>query len=474
MLSVSEVVTFSVLKWLSVYGKRTQGYLGLHVQLDINVSFSFFFSFYVILKGSVSVYARKEDEHHSEYYPHHDMNVVRSTQERLAYFGTDLGGLKIGRSFGEMVLMSDKKERNATVIADELTELIIIHEELFKKSFNVYNLEWKKKSRFALACPLFNSWPTALKALLIENLKMHTIQFGNRVVEQGCQCNSVYFIGKGAGKVLSDPRKCKEQYETLNPKRREKKFGDEEEKIELNAIEDLVRPLTIIEKRRRRLEHGFVAMETRLRQREIQATTIGPNDVIGDVEMILDIPEYCTSVECVETLEVYELDKGSFQRLIARRSTETLGLLRKVVVAKLRLRAERFSEIPLFKYLLERATAFPKKATTKAIRKNRYQQEAVMRPLIRKGQRDWKAVKPSAFEGRQTLNKAKGEIKNKLEKKAQTTHKEKEQNSRRGNKITIRPEARKVYGSNAHEEKPNGLLTHALECDGSNCFNTLY
>ena len=233
---------------------------------------------------------------------------------------------------------------------------------------------------------------------------------------------------KYSGCVFRHPCVLIRQQTTYHFKHRTRN-SDEEEKIELNAIEDLVRPLTVIEKRRRRLEHGFVAMETRLRQREIQATTIGPNDVIGDVEMILDIPEYCTSVECVETLEVYELDKGSFQRLIARRSAETLELLRKVVVAKLRLRVERFNEIPLFKYLLERATTLPKKATTKAIRKNRYQQEAVMRPLIRKGQRNWKAVKPSAFKGgQQTLNK--GEIKNKLEKKAETTHKEKEQNSR--------------------------------------------
>lgn len=385
-------------------------------------------SFYVILKGTVSVYARKEDEHQHDYHPQHDMGAVRSTQERLAYFGTELGSLKSGRSFGEMVLMSDKKERNATVIADELTELIIINEELYKKSFHVYNLEWKEKSSFALACPLFLSWPTALKALLIENLKMHKIQFGNRVVEQGRPCNSVYFIAKGAAKVLSDPRKCKEQYEALNPKRREKKRElnngeEEEEKIELNAIEDLVRPLTVIEKRRRRLQHGFVAMETRLRQREIQATTIGPNDVIGDVEMMLDIPEYCVSVECVETLEVYELDKASFHRLIARRSPETLELLRKVVITKLRLRVERFNEIPLFRYLLERATT-PQKAKTKAMKKKRQQLEE-LRPLIDKGQRNWKAVKASVFLGGQALKK-KSDVKN-IEKKGETPFKEKEQ-----------------------------------------------
>ena len=390
-----------------------------------------FRSFYVILKGSVSVYARKEDEHQSDYHPHHDMGAVRSTQERLAYFGTELGSLKSGRSFGEMVLMSDKKERNATVIADELTDLIIIGEELYMNSFHVYNHEWKKKSSFALACPLFLSWPTALKALLMENLKMHKIQFGNRVVEQGRPCNSVYFIAKGAAKVLYDPRKCKEQYETLNPKRREKNReqgnGDEEEKIELNAIEDLVRPLTVIEKRRRRLQHGFVAMEARLRQREIQAATIGPNDVIGDVEMVLDISEYCTSVECVETLEVYELDKASFQRLVARRSPETLELLRKVVITKLRLRVERFNEIPLFKYLLERATTFPQKTKTKAMKKRRQQLED-MRPVIDKGQKNWKAIKTSVFLAGQASKKC--ESKNKLEKKGETTFKEKEQKPR--------------------------------------------
>lgn len=358
------------------------------------------------------------------------MGAVRSTQERLAYFGTELGSLKTGRSFGEMVLMSDKKERNATIIADELTELIIINEDLYKKSLHVYHLEWKEKSSFAMACPLFLSWPTALKALLIENLRMHKIQFGNRVVEQGRPCNSVYFIAKGAAKVLSDPRKCKEQLEAFNPKRREKKkdsnYGNEEEKIELNAMEDLVRPLTVIEKRRRRMQHGFVAMETRLRQREIQATIIGPNDVIGDVEMVLDIPEYCASVECVETLEVYELDKASFYRLIARRSPETLDILRKVVITKLRLRVERFNEIPLFKYLLERATTSPQKGKAKAMKKKRQaHQLEEMRPLIDKGQKNWKALKASVFLGGQAIKKSEHE-KNKPEKKVETTFKEKE------------------------------------------------
>ena len=37
--------------------------------------------------------------------------------------------------------------------------------------------------------------------------------------------------------------------------------------------------------------------------------------------------------------------------------------------------------------------------------------------------------------------------------------------------LTIRPVARKGYGSIAHEAKPNGLLTVALEGEGSTCFS---
>ena len=381
-------------------------------------------SFYVILKGAVSIYARKEDDHHTDYHHHHDMGAVRGAQERVAYFGNELGNLKSGKSFGEMVLMSDKKERNATVIADEMTELIVINEELFKRAFYAYNIEWKEKSAFALACPLFASWPTALKALLIENLKMHKIQFGNRVVKQGSPCNAVYFIAKGAAKVLSDPRKCKEQFEAFAPKKRKKKkernHGEieeeegEEGKTELNALEDLVRPLTVIEKRRRRLAYGFTALEDRLRRREIQASFIGPNNIIGDVELVLDIPEYCASVECVEALEVYELDKASFQRLVARRSPETLALLYRVVLTKLRLRVEKFNAIPLFKYLLDRAEAAPNKETSKALRRRSTLLPLIKKPLAKGGR--WKTIKATfLLEGQparqsETILEMRGEV----------------------------------------------------------------
>ena len=424
----------------------------------------------MILKGSVTFYARKPDELCGDFLPtaHQEMGAVRSAQERVAYFGAELGSLKNGRSFGEMVLMGAQKERNATVIADELTELIIVNRELFKQSFQTYDLEWKEKSSFALTYSLFISWPEALKGLLIENLKMHKISFGNRVVEQGRPCHSIFFIAKGAAKVLSDPRKCQDQFKKLNPraalaKTKEVNQGDKEEKIELNAMEDLVRPLTVIEKRRRRIEHGFVAMETRLRQREIQGTIIGPNDIIGDVEMILELPDFCASVECVENLEVFELDKSSFQRLIARRCPKTLETIRDIVISKLKLRVERFHEIPLFKYLLQRAEALPQSDKHKILNK-RHSKLPDVKPLLNQWKGQAKVVKRTPLLGKQVKSESKRDVFASKEKETMTSSKK-----RKGKRLRGRSE-RKVCVMIASETWHE--VNHDVEEETLGCINS--
>lgn len=39
---------------------------------------------------------------------------------------------------------------------------------------------------------------------------------------------------------------------------------------------------------------------------------IGFNDIIGDIEIVMNLFMYCVSVECMENLCVYELSKYSF------------------------------------------------------------------------------------------------------------------------------------------------------------------
>lgn len=55
-----------------------------------------------------------------------------------------------------------------------MMELIVINEELFKRVFYVYNIEWKEKFVSVLVCLLF-LWLIVLKVFLIENFKMYKI-----------------------------------------------------------------------------------------------------------------------------------------------------------------------------------------------------------------------------------------------------------------------------------------------------------
>ena len=50
-----------------------------------------------------------------------------------------------GKSFGEIALISEDSVRNATVIADEETDLLVIHRDLFNRSMKVSYLKKKKK-----------------------------------------------------------------------------------------------------------------------------------------------------------------------------------------------------------------------------------------------------------------------------------------------------------------------------------------
>ena len=52
--------------------------------------------------------------------------------EEILSFSTDAG-----KSFGEIALISEDSVRNATVIADEETDLMVIHRDLFNRSMKV-------------------------------------------------------------------------------------------------------------------------------------------------------------------------------------------------------------------------------------------------------------------------------------------------------------------------------------------------
>lgn len=261
-----------------------------------------------------------------------------------------------------MVITSDRQSRyNSTIIAKELSQVLLIDKELYLRSFGVNNLEWQRKMQFVNQSPLFKSLTPAIKNLLMESLKLLEIQFGNRFVKQGNVCNSLYFICQGWGKVIAEVRTSMIQYEAMiaSKKVKDKSSGRRtacSERVGHSCKKlDPSRPLSVIERRRHRKEYGYVAIETLFRHRETHVTTIGPNDIIGDIEIFLDLPTYCATVECLENLQVYELSKYKFFQIITPRCAQTCNILQRGVQTKLRFRSQRLQDIPLYSLLYERS-----------------------------------------------------------------------------------------------------------------------
>lgn len=310
------------------------------------------------------MHARKEQA----WVPLQDsLPIPRSNKDRVAVVGPVFRGMRSGSSFGEMLMSHDHLTYNCTLIAEELTYVLLVDEVLYSRSFGVHKLEWEKKMSFVNQSPLFRNLTPVIKTLLMENLKPLDVQFGNRFIKQGSICNSLFFVSHGWGKLLVDLRLSAMQYEALksSSKAEDQSSGRKtacSERAESNTKKlDPSRPLSVIERRRHRKAYGYVAIETLMRQRELAVTSTGPNDIIGDIEIVMNLPTYCASVECMENLRVYELSKYSFYQIINQRCTETYNLIKGSVLSKLYHRAQRHKDLPLYSLLYDQASGSPAK-----------------------------------------------------------------------------------------------------------------
>ena len=294
--------------------------------------------------------------------PQDSLPIPRSNKDRVAVVGPLFGSLRSGSSFGEMLMSHDHLTYNSTIIADELTYVLLVDESLYARSFGVHKLEWENKVSFVNQSPLFRNLTPAIKNLLMENLKPLDVQFGNRFIKQGSICNSLFFVSHGWGKVIADLRLSMTQYEAMKSSSKAKgQLSGRKTACSVRAETtttklDPSRPLSVIERRRYRKEYGYVAIETLMRQRELPVTSTGPNDIIGDIEIIMNLPTYCASVECLENLRVYELSKYNFYQIINQRCTQTYNLVRGSVLSKLYHRAQRHKDIPLYSLLYDQAS----------------------------------------------------------------------------------------------------------------------
>jgi len=303
--------------------------------------------FYIILKGSVAVHAKKlEQTEHGGYEPVlHDVTTAKTAKER-ARFGQELCILKMGRCFGELSVISKNNERNATIITDEHCVLISFHRDIYKRYVsNEFVVEIVRRSSFVGTHPLFRSWPTAYRNLLAENLQMRNLKFAEVLVKQGEPLESVFFVLEGQVQLSANPVLHESTHANLLAKKQNEDSSDSEDEF------DPSKPLTTIERRKLRKEMGFFACEQRYR--EVDICTIGRQGIIGDIEAIMELNCHTASVTCIQEMKAYEIDLSSFTKIILKKNPETNARMKRSVQEKLLYRQGSLkSALPIYVSLL--------------------------------------------------------------------------------------------------------------------------
>ncbi|XP_033638978.1 uncharacterized protein LOC117299541 [Asterias rubens] len=285
-------------------------------------------SFFIVLNGSISVYIAADEDEPSTSTPSDDPEQPRTIRDEL---GTCVRSLGPGTSFGELALIDSGSIRKASVIADEPSDFIVVDRKLYSRSLKVaQKRDLEEKKEFIENHPLFDKWKARHKSILALSLRRKRALFGNRLVQQGAVVQNLHFILKGQAKVSISP------WRQPNRMIIERDFEQ--------------RPATAI--------NGTKTTETKTRSKSaandmiIDVCTIGPGDIIGDLEVACDISAHVQTVTCLETVDTFLLDCDNFNKLVtSKKNTNTLDELRVAAKIKLTGRAYRAQNEPLISFL---------------------------------------------------------------------------------------------------------------------------
>lgn len=102
-----------------------------------------------------------------------------------------------------------------------------------------------------------------------------------------------------------------------------------------------------------RRTEGYAAVERRMKERHIDLCSVATGEVIGDTEILMNLSTYLHTIKCTANTDVFILDTKNFERIVGKKNTSTLDLIRGYVKSKLKTRMEMKNGplIPLLPYL---------------------------------------------------------------------------------------------------------------------------
>ncbi|CAH8840057.1 unnamed protein product [Trichobilharzia szidati] len=235
--------------------------------------------FYVVLSGQVSIYVNTESVHDDQETIHQqDDSTVGSkhTMERKVInrekYGNYIANLGNGTSFGELALINKDCIRNATIIADCTTHLVVVNRMTYNRSLKeVHEADFKKRIDFVNKCAIFNGWIQSLKKQAAMSLVQTDFQFEADLIRQGEPLNGLLFILTGQAQIFVDVLKHPKQYPSL-------KLATDPSNLQPTDEHKLIHTESPNYPIRRM---GYVINEHRNALRRIELSLVGPGTILA-------------------------------------------------------------------------------------------------------------------------------------------------------------------------------------------------
>ncbi|XP_048730668.1 uncharacterized protein LOC125647883 isoform X2 [Ostrea edulis] len=333
--------------------------------------------FFIILSGTVSIYINTNfgaDDDTGNNYSGSETEVERTKSGRRqkpldrSIYGNYVGKIDAGRSFGELALINADCIRNATIIADEKTDLVIVNRDLYKRSLHEFQAkDFDERKRFVDSHSMFDNWLPKYKKQMAMSLRREKILFDATIVRQGAPVDGIMFLLSGQVKLLMDSVLHAMQYPAYFP------LVDPADLEKVQARELLRRELSISPSRLEDKKWSPVSISTpsvssamsatdsrcklrspQVSRHNIEVCNLGAFEIIGDLEAVIDLPTYCYTVKCTQEAEVFILDQKNYDRLIEKRNPKVIEILKESVREKYRLRLSWLpsKELPLIRHFL--------------------------------------------------------------------------------------------------------------------------
>ncbi|WAQ93692.1 hypothetical protein MAR_006163 [Mya arenaria] len=287
-------------------------------------------------------------------------------------YGMPVNTLGRYQNFGELALLYPNRQRNASVIVEEPTELLVITYDIFQRTLQT-NLErdLDEKRLFIQTHPFFSRWTFHLQRQLQWSLVRSTHSIGDIVIRQGDPVSGLTFLVSGRARLAAEPMKHRLQFPELFEERRKSPFEPaeapsplfREDSTLLERADNMryskgrlhmlagMEPLTYI-----RRTDGYAAAEKVVHDKLIDLCIIEEGEVLSDCELLLGMKKNMFSVICTSACTLFHLELKIFDRLIYKKSPHTLTMIKFLAERKLtrRLRSKQGQRLPILSPLLLR------------------------------------------------------------------------------------------------------------------------